>query len=72
MRHGGRAMAGGRMPWWVWALLVWSVIAVPLGLVLGALLRAAEWRQSGRGCEPGVGVPEEPEEPEAGQRPFVS
>src|SRR4028118_144841 len=87
-------MAGGRVPWWVWALLVrsvvavplarglgggprpgvgggawwggavlvWSVGAVPLGLVLGALLRAAEWRQSGRGCDPGFGVPEEPEE----------
>ena len=65
-------MAGGRMPWWMWALLVWSVIAVLLGLVLGALLRGAEWWQSGPGCDRGSGAPEEPEEPEAWERPFVS
>jgi hypothetical protein len=56
----------------MWALLVWSVIAVLLGLVLGALLRGAEWWQSGGGCDRGSGAPEEPEEPEAWERPFVS
>ncbi len=66
-------MAGGRVPWWVWALLVWSVFAVPLGLVIGALLRrAAEGQELHCGRDRRFGAPEEPEEPEAGQRPFVS
>ncbi len=38
--HGGR-VAGGRVPWWVWGLLVWSLVAVVLGLLLGRLLRGA-------------------------------
>jgi hypothetical protein len=29
------------VPWWVWGLLVWSLLSVVLGLVLGRLLRGA-------------------------------
>ncbi len=46
--HGGRATAGGRVPWWMWGLLVWSLVAVVLGVVLGRVLRAADRRERGQ------------------------
>lgn len=69
VQHGGRATAGGRVLWWVWVLVAWSLLAVLLGVVLGRVLRAAERRERGhdreaRGQEPG--------EPEAEERPCAS
>ncbi len=35
------------MPWWLWVLLVWSTVAVLLGITLGLVVRAAEHREVG-------------------------
>ena len=40
-------MAGGHVPWWLWGLLVWSTVAVLLGIALGLVVRAAERREVG-------------------------
>ena len=45
------------MPWWVWALVVWGVLALALGVVLGRAIRTAERREIGRDR-----VPEQDEE----------
>jgi hypothetical protein len=34
--------------WWVWALIVWGVLAVGIGVVVGMGIRAAERRELGR------------------------
>ncbi len=34
------------MPWWVWGLLGWSLLAVLLGVFLGRALRAAARRET--------------------------
>jgi hypothetical protein len=62
VQHGGRATAGGQVPWWVWVLLVWSALAVVLGVVLGRMLRTAEQRESGRGREADGRASEDPED----------
>lgn len=36
------------MPWWVWALVVWGVLALALGIVVGRAIRTAERRELGR------------------------
>ncbi len=36
------------MQWWVWALLVWGVLALALGVVIGRAIRTAERREIGR------------------------
>ncbi len=48
MRHGGRTTAGGDVLWWVWALVVWSVVALASGVVIGRAIRTAERRERGR------------------------
>ncbi len=69
VQHGGRATAGGRVPWWVWVLLAWSLLAVLLGVVLGRALRTADRRENRRGRE---ARGQEPGEPEAEERPCAS
>ncbi|MGY1774364.1 hypothetical protein ACI8AV_00755 [Geodermatophilus sp. SYSU D00804] len=34
------------MPWWVWALVVWVVLAAALAVILGKVIRAADRRES--------------------------
>ncbi len=51
-QHGGRTTAGGDVPWWVWTLLGWGVLALVLGLVLGSVIHTAERRELGRDREP--------------------
>jgi flagellar biosynthesis/type III secretory pathway M-ring protein FliF/YscJ len=36
------------VPWWVWALVVWGVLALALGVVVGRAIRTAERRELGR------------------------
>jgi flagellar biosynthesis/type III secretory pathway M-ring protein FliF/YscJ len=48
MQHGGRTTAGGDVPWWVWALVVWGVLALALGIVIGRAIRTAERRERAR------------------------
>ncbi len=63
------------MPWWVWVLLGWSLLAVGLGVVLGRALQTAERLEHGHDPpageqglrEPGGGWPGESGEPGAGE-----
>jgi hypothetical protein len=48
----------------MWVLLVWSVLAVTLGLVLGGMLRTAYRQELGHDVEVGESAPEE--------RPYTS
>ncbi|MFC4693826.1 hypothetical protein [Geodermatophilus arenarius] len=34
------------MPWWVWALVVWAVLAVTVAVVVGQVIRSADRRES--------------------------
>jgi hypothetical protein len=52
------------VPWWVWVLVVWSALALALGLALGAVIRAVDRR--GTGCERPVG------DEEPGEHPWAS
>ncbi len=52
------------MPWWVWVLVVWSALALALGLALGALIRAVDRQEAG--CERPVG------DEEPGEHPWAS
>ncbi len=63
-QHGGRSAAGGDVPWWVWVLVVWSALALALGLALGAVIRAVDRR--GTGCERPIG------DEEPGEHPWAS
>ena len=47
--HGGRATAGGEVPWWLWVLLVWGALAVVVGILIGLAIRTAERREFGEG-----------------------
>lgn len=62
VQYGGRATAGGHVPWWGWVLLVgWSAVAVVMGIVLGRVIRTAEQREVGRRREDGDGQDEQGE-----------
>ncbi len=34
------------MPWWVWLLVLWLVLAVPVAVLLGRMLRASGERET--------------------------
>ncbi|PRY48129.1 hypothetical protein LY71_11015 [Geodermatophilus tzadiensis] len=35
------------MLWWIWLLLMWSALALVLGVVLGGVIRTADRREVG-------------------------
>ncbi len=41
------------MPWWLWVLLAWSLVATLLGVAIGRAIRTAEQREGRHGTETG-------------------
>lgn len=33
------------MPWWAWALIVWGVVAPPVALLIGKMIKTADERR---------------------------